>query len=134
MDEKYLAERYTGHNIIGQIHVGQKYFGQTNIGQNDFGRRVVFPHKGNTPSMEQFKRRKIPSLTSKDSSYLWSGWRFSVAGPSRAPTSYFFYLLGSCMKYRPIPLHTNVLVWPVSTYAYCISNWVDNISCRGFTC
>ena len=41
--KKYLAERYTGHNIIGQIHVGQKYFGQINIGQNYFGRSVVFP-------------------------------------------------------------------------------------------
>ena len=43
MDEKYLADHYGGHNVIGHIHIRQKYFGQTSIGQNDFGRNVVFP-------------------------------------------------------------------------------------------
>ena len=37
LDEKYLAARYTGHDIIGLSH-----FGQTNIGKNNFERCVVF--------------------------------------------------------------------------------------------
>ena len=56
------------------------------------------------------KEEKFPLWLPRTALCLWSGWRFSVAGPSRAPPTYFFYLHGSCVKYIPIPLHTNVLV------------------------
>ena len=56
------------------------------------------------------KEERFPLWLPRTPLCLWSGWRFSVAGPSRTPPSYFFYLLGSCLKYRPIPQHTNVLV------------------------
>ena len=47
------------------------------------------------------KEEKFPLWLPRTALCLWSGWRFSVAGPSRAPPTYFFYLHSSCVKYIP---------------------------------